>query len=47
LQEHVTAIFRVKEYAKQEIGSKQLLPASTGFLSGLLFNPADGDDMFL
>jgi hypothetical protein len=43
----------VEEYAKQETSKKQVGNLSachlllTGFLLGLLFDPEDGDDMFL
>jgi hypothetical protein len=39
-------IFRVKEYAKQEIDGKQLLAGSACFFLGLFFNPEDGGDIF-
>jgi hypothetical protein len=46
-EEDITAIFRVKDYARQEIGGKQLWTASAGYLHGLLFDPGDGGDTFL
>jgi hypothetical protein len=42
LEELVTAIFRVKEYVKQETSMKQVA-SSTGLVLGIFFNLEDGD----
>jgi hypothetical protein len=44
LEEHVTPIFKVKEYTMQNSGY-YLLHAD--FLLALFFDPEDGSDMFL
>jgi hypothetical protein len=44
--EHAASIFRVKEYAKHEEGSKQS-HASCRFLVWFALNPEDGGDVFL
>jgi hypothetical protein len=40
-------MFRVEEYAKQEVSVKQVASSSTGFLLGLFFDREHGCDMFL
>jgi hypothetical protein len=45
LEDYIASIFRVEEYAKQEIGMKQAATRSD-FLLGLLFDSEDGGDMF-
>jgi hypothetical protein len=48
LEEHVTSIFRVEEYAKQETSMKAGVKQSrVGFLLVLFFDPEAGGNMFL
>jgi hypothetical protein len=49
-EEHAASIFTIEEQAKQEISMKQRSACCLlhpGFLLALLFNPEDGDDIFL
>jgi hypothetical protein len=41
---HVTSIFWVKEYVKQETSRA---PLATSFYAGFFVDPKDGSDMFL
>jgi hypothetical protein len=46
-KEYTASIFRVKEKLKQQISKHSLPPASNRYLLGFLFDPEDGNDIFL
>jgi hypothetical protein len=46
LEKHVTSIFRVEEYTKQETSMKPVA-GRVDFLLGLIFDPEYGSNIFL